>query len=93
MEKEMSKILIQQIAEFNINRNKRIELNIQLFQFYLSPSMQLFINGPTKEKAEIRNALLCAIENLSETAEAQANLQFMSTAAILKGHLEVIKLT
>jgi hypothetical protein len=86
-EKEMCKLIVEQIKN---ETNKTLELNINLFNKFLTPDGEAFISKMTKGREEVRNALLTSIEKLEKRSEAQENTQFMKLSAAFKDKLKEI---
>jgi hypothetical protein len=86
-EKEMCKLVIEQIKN---ESNQTLELNINLFNKFLTPEGEAFISKRTKGREEVRNALLNSIEKLEKRREAQENTQFMKLSAVFKDKLKEI---
>uniref|UniRef100_A0A6C0IK48 Uncharacterized protein n=1 Tax=viral metagenome TaxID=1070528 RepID=A0A6C0IK48_9ZZZZ len=80
-EKEMCNSVIEQIKN---QSDKTLELNIQLYDKFLTPEGQAFISKLTKGREEVRNALLANIEKLEKRNEAKENAQFMKCSVVLK---------
>jgi len=86
-EKEKCNLLIEQIKN---ESDKTLELNIQLFNAFLTPEGEAFISKMTKGREEVRNALLKTIEKLEKRVEAQENTQFMQLSPLFKDKLKEI---
>ena len=86
-EKEKCNLLIEQIKN---ESEKTLELNIHLFNAFLTPEGEAFISKMTKGREEVRNALLNTIEKLEKRVEAQENTQFMQLSPLFKDKLKEI---
>jgi histidinol dehydrogenase len=89
-EKEMCNLLIQQIKN---ESDKTLELNIQLFDKFITPKGEAFISKMTKGREEVRNALLNSIEQLEKRIEGQENIQLSESFVIFKNNLKELNRT
>jgi hypothetical protein len=89
-EKEMCNLLIQQIKN---ESDKTLELNIQLFDKFITPKGEAFISKMTKGREEVRNALLNSIEQLEKRIEGQENIQLSKSFVIFKNNLKELNRT
>jgi hypothetical protein len=83
-EKKNCNSIIEQIKN---ESEKTLELNVHLFNKFLTPEGETFISKMTKGREEIRNALLNTIEKLEKRDEALKNAEFMKCSALFKDKL------